>query len=212
MTTTRGVAPAEPVRSEAHADDRRRALAAATGLLTRRGVRELKVEGVLREARLSTRAFYRHFGNKHDLVRALIEQSSRDLAARTEVALQSDPDPVLGLRAWLEVVLESGDSRHPSLEAALVWHSNEVRLLYPEAVRQAVALVLEPLVDALRRVRADGRPHVHPRQDAAAFLLLVRAVQAQLVAPDGGLSREDALQTVWSLMARACTLGEPDTS
>lgn len=142
-------------------------------------------------------------------MRALIEQFSGDLAARTEVALRSQPDPVLALRSWLEVVLESGDSRHPSLGAALLWHSNEVRLLYAEPVRQAVALVLEPLVEALRRVRADGRPHVHPRQDAVAFLLLARALQAQLVAPDGGLTREDAIETLWSLMLRALTLTAP---
>jgi len=87
----------------AHEEDRQRALAAARCLLTARGIRDLKVETVLREAGLSTRAFYRHFGNKHDLVRALIEQSSRDVAERTRARARKIGLELVELDAWYDV-------------------------------------------------------------------------------------------------------------
>ncbi|MCU1600471.1 MAG: betI 17 [Frankiales bacterium] len=187
------------------ADDRQRALGAAGRLLTTRGLRDLKVESVLREAGLSTRAFYRHFGNKHDLVRALIEQSSHDVAERTRAALEANPDPVAALHDWVVVMLDSGSSERPSLDAALIWHSLEARRLYSDGIEQAVALVLEPLVLALRRVQ-ERHPHVRPRLDGVAFLMLTRAVQAQLVAPGNALGHEEAVATVWSVIYRTCVL------
>jgi AcrR family transcriptional regulator len=187
-------------------DDRERALLAARYLLTRGGVRQLKIDAVLRESGLSTRAFYRNFDDKHDLVKALIQQSSAELAARTREVLEANPDPLLALHDWLEVVLDSGSRDQPSLEAALIWHSYDVRLVYADGVEQAVALVLEPLVDGLRRLKQRGYGHIRPRQDAAAFLLLARAVQAQLVAPAATLTHDQALEIVWSLIRRACTL------
>ena len=74
-----------------------RILVAALEVLRRHEGEEATVADILQEAGLSTRAFYRHFGTKEDVVRALYERDARSfgghLLRRVEAA--GDPEEAL---------------------------------------------------------------------------------------------------------------------
>lgn len=185
--------------------DRRRALAAAWAVVSRSGLHGLKLQSVLRESGLSTRAFYRHFADKPALLRALMEEHYAGLAAATAVAVQDETDPLRALARWLDVMLDVDGGRRAH-EAAFAWHWQEVRQAYPQGVVDLVSLLLPPLVGVLQVLRSEGRPHVRPHRDAGAVVLLTRSALQQLTAVPPALSAEEARDLVWDFVVRALTL------
>src|SRR6516162_2888571 len=71
-------------------DEVGRVLDAAFAVLKRAGWQGFKVENVLREGGISTRAFYRYFPQRSDLIRAMFERAVAEqvefLRAETEKA------------------------------------------------------------------------------------------------------------------------------
>ncbi|MHA7262378.1 TetR/AcrR family transcriptional regulator [Arthrobacter sp. TMN-37] len=71
------VEPAEP---------RERILAAAYGLFTQRGIRDVGVNELIREAGIAKATFYHHFPSKDDLVRAFLARREEVFTVRYLVA------------------------------------------------------------------------------------------------------------------------------
>ncbi|MCU1600469.1 MAG: betI 12 [Frankiales bacterium] len=187
------------------ANDRQRAMSAARSVVSRSGVHGLKLQNVLRESGLSTRAFYRHFEDKPALLKALMEEHYALLAERTAAAVATEQEPLQALSRWLDVMLDVDPDRSAH-EAAFTWHWQEVRQAYPQGVVDLVALLLPPLVEVLRRLQQDGHPHVRPGRDASAVILLTRSVLQQLTAVPPALRPEEARELVWDFTVRALTL------
>ena len=99
---------------------------AAYELIQRDGSKETSVHDVLRETGYSTRAFYRHFRSKDELVHRDVPRRQRprerDLLA---AAVASAPTPLAALEAWIDqslaVVYDARRLRH-----AVVLSSAEV--------------------------------------------------------------------------------------
>src|SRR5262245_66348836 len=88
------------------ADDEVRALVeAGLAVLRRRGAAGLTVADVLAEAGLSTRAFYRHFQSKDELVLAIYEQEAARRNAAIEAKIAAAPDPRAALQTWIDEML-----------------------------------------------------------------------------------------------------------
>ncbi|MCU1603261.1 MAG: betI 17 [Frankiales bacterium] len=190
-------------------DERERLLVSARAILERSGPNGFKIKTVLSESHLSTRAFYRHFEDKEDLLRELMEQHYAALAQRSREVLTACPDPLLALKAWLHLMLvPAADPGRAAVEAAFAMDWQEVRRAHPEGFLHAVGLLLEPLIEALDRLRSSGHPHVQPRSDAALVLLLTRTVllQAQSGTP---MDSENGIPVLWSFVCRALTLSPP---
>lgn len=116
------------------------------------GVRGLSIAAVLERAQLSTRAFYRHFESKDQLVAAVFMEMARCETRRLRGKMAETASPVEAVVAWVDGRLELAfaentelDRRRMNLEA----HSKAFSS--PEMVAPAYSAILEPLVEQLER-------------------------------------------------------------
>ena len=140
--TRRHVNNGEPVRRRRNKlapdpDVRRAIVAAASKSVREEGVRGLSVAAVLSRARLSTRAFYRHFDSKDQLVAAVFLEITRDEVLRLRTKMAAAATPVEAVAAWI-------DGR---LDLAF----DEEAFFSPEMVSPSYGAILEPLIEQLQR-------------------------------------------------------------
>lgn len=143
-------------------------LDAAAKIVREEGVRALGVAEVLARTQLSTRAFYRHFGSKDELVSAVFLEMARVETRRLRRTMAAQADPIRSVMAWIDgrlyLVFDSdvrSDLRRLSLEA------QSQTFAAPELVNAAYGEILRPLVDELERGRDRGVfPDVDPESDA----------------------------------------------
>jgi AcrR family transcriptional regulator len=133
-------------------DVRRAILSAASKSLREQGVRGLSIASVLDRAQLSTRAFYRHFESKDELVAAVFVEMARAEMLRLRTKMAKADTPVEAVAAWIDGRLDlafdesvKSDLRHLSLEA------ESQMVASPELVSPAYTAMLEPLIEQLER-------------------------------------------------------------
>ena len=83
-------------------DVRRTIVAAGAEALRAQGVRGLSVAAVLDHAELSTRAFYRHFQSKDQLVAAVFLEMAQDERRRLQRKMAKTAGPVEAVAAWID--------------------------------------------------------------------------------------------------------------
>jgi AcrR family transcriptional regulator len=139
---------------------RRTILSAASKSVREEGVRGLSVAAVLNRAQLSTRAFYRHFDSKDQLVAAVFLEMARVEMRRLRKAMADATDPVAAVTAWVDARLDlafdddiKSDLRRLSTEAQSQMFAS------PELIAPAYAEMLEPLIEQLRRGLDQGLFH-----------------------------------------------------
>lgn len=146
-------------------------LSAASEIIRDEGVRALSIAGVLSRAELSTRAFYRHFGSKDELVSAVFLEMARVEMLRLRQKMVASPDPVHAVAAWIAGRLDlafndqiRSDLRQMSVEA------QSQMFAAPELVSPAYREMLRPLVEELERGNARGLfADVDPTNDALSI-------------------------------------------
>jgi AcrR family transcriptional regulator len=138
-------------------DTRRAILAAASESLREQGVQGLSIAAVLQHAELSTRAFYRHFESKDELVSAVFLEMARTEKRRLRRRMAAAGGPVEAVAAWIDGRLDlafsesiKSDLRHMSLEA------QSQSFASPELIQPAYAEMLEPLIDQIQRGLEQG--------------------------------------------------------
>jgi AcrR family transcriptional regulator len=138
-------------------DTRRAILAAASESLREQGVQGLSIAAVLQRAELSTRAFYRHFESKDQLVSAVFFEMARTEKRRLRKRMAAAGGPVEAVAAWIDGRLDlafsesiKSDLRHMSLEA------QSQSFASPELIQPAYAEMLEPLIDQIQRGLEQG--------------------------------------------------------
>jgi AcrR family transcriptional regulator len=126
-------------------------LAAALAIVRDDGVRALAIAQVLARAQLGTRAFYRHFDSKDQLIAAMFLEIARSEMERLQEKM-AGTDPVRAVAAWIDGRLDlafdaqiQSDLRRMSLEA------QSQMFAAPELVAPAYAEILGPLVDEVER-------------------------------------------------------------
>lgn len=147
---------------------RRQILDAATTTVREHGVDGLSVAAVLQRAALSTRAFYRHFGSKDELVAAVFLEGARAEKRRLKRRMGSAATEIEAVAAWIDARLDlafderlANDLRRLSLEA------QSQTVAARGVVQPAYAEMLTPLREAIRRGLHDGVFHgVDPVADA----------------------------------------------
>jgi AcrR family transcriptional regulator len=162
-------------------------LSAASGLVLEHGVGALSIAGVLNRSQLSTRAFYRHFDSKDQLVSALFLEMARVEVERLRERMATAPDPVRAVAIWIDGRLDllfneeiSSDLRRMSVEAQTQMFAA------PELVGPAYIEILRPLVDELGRGKDLGYfVEVDPHNEALSIHGVVWAsVERQWAATD----------------------------
>jgi AcrR family transcriptional regulator len=141
-------------RKKLEADPRVRIaiLSAAAKIVREDGVGALSIAQVLCRTQLSTRAFYRHFDSKDQLVSAVFLDMARVEMLRLRREMADAPDPVRAVAAWIDGRLDlafndqiRSDLRKVSLEA------QSQMFAAPELVGAAYGEILRPLIEQLRR-------------------------------------------------------------
>jgi AcrR family transcriptional regulator len=148
---------------------RREILAAASTILRQQGVRGLSIAAVLERAALSTRAFYRHFGSKDELVAAIFLEAARVEQRRLRRRMAAAATEIEAVAAWIDGRLDlafdddtRSDLRRLSLEAQSQTFAS------PGLIQPAYAEMLKPLSEALQRGLQRGVFHdIDPVTDAA---------------------------------------------
>jgi AcrR family transcriptional regulator len=127
-------------------------LSTASKIVREEGVGALSIAQVLSRSQLSTRAFYRHFDSKDQLVSAVFLDMARVEMLRLRHRMTAAPDPVRAVAAWIDGRLDlafndriRSDLRKVSLEA------QSQMFAAPELVGPAYGEILRPLVEQLRR-------------------------------------------------------------
>src|ERR1700730_3055464 len=132
-------------------------LSAASKIIREDGVRALSIAEVLSRSQLSTRAFYRHFESKDQLVSAVFLEMARVETMRLRQRMAVGPDPIRAVAAWADGRPDlafndeiRSDLRQMSLEA------QSQMFVAPELVGPAYREILRPLAEQLRRGRDLG--------------------------------------------------------
>jgi len=150
---------------------RRAIVAAASKSVREQGVQGLSVAAVLDRAQLSTRAFYRHFESKDQLVAAVFLEMARVETRRLRRKMTCAADAVGAVAAWIDGRLDlafdeniKSDLRYLSLEAQSQIFAS------PELVQPAYAEMLKPLIAQLERGLESGVfRDIDPVTDAQAI-------------------------------------------
>jgi AcrR family transcriptional regulator len=188
---------------------RREIVAAASKTLREHGVRGLSIAAVLDGAAVGTRAFYRHFASKDELVAALFLEMARVEERRLRRRMASADSEVGAVAAWIDGRLDlafddniKSDLRRVSLEA------QSQTFAAPNLVQPAYEQLLKPLGAALQRGLRHGVFHdIDPVTDAQAIHAVVWAgIERQWRA--GDCDRDDVRER----MLRFCLRGLGVTS
>jgi AcrR family transcriptional regulator len=131
-------------------DVRRAIMAAASEALREQGVRGLSIAAVLDRAELSTRAFYRHFESKDQLVAAVFCEMAHAEERRLRRKMRKATNPVEAVAVWIDGRLDlafdeqtKSDLRRFSLEA------QSQMFAAPELIQPAYEEMLKPLIEQL---------------------------------------------------------------
>jgi AcrR family transcriptional regulator len=149
-------------------DVHRAILAAASMIVREQGVRGLNIADVLERCQLGTRAFYRHFESKDQLVAAVFTETAVGETRRLRRKMRASATPIEAVAAWIDARLDVASDNH--VGASLREVSLEAQTLMftsPELVQAAFATILKPLVEQLERGLREGVFHdIDPVTDA----------------------------------------------
>jgi AcrR family transcriptional regulator len=113
-----------------------RMLAAAYELIERDAGFDINVRELLATAGVSTRAFYRHFPTKHDLMATLVEELYAEMLSSLEQVIDPDASPDVRLERWIDATLEyARDERLASRGRVFVKYEARLRTEHRELYR-----------------------------------------------------------------------------
>ena len=144
---------------------RREILAVASTVLREHGIGKLSIGAVLERAALGTRAFYRHFDSKDELVAALFLDMARAEERRLRRRMAAAATEVDAVAAWIDGRLDLAFDT--DIRSDLRRLSMEAQSQSPAIVAPAYAQMLKPLSETLQRgLRGGIFHHVDPISDA----------------------------------------------
>lgn len=173
-------------------DDRGCIIEAAYSCLSEPHSGPIPVAAILKRARVSTRAFYRHFESKDELFLAMLRQETDALAGRLDrIADEVHGAPVDQVKAWVGEMFDVVHDAQVRMHLTVI-DSDEVRAAkgYRETRERAHIDRERSLVEILRRGVQDGSfPLADPEPDASAISAVVS--RGMLVGP---LLSEDRIE------------------
>jgi AcrR family transcriptional regulator len=180
LAVERALAP----RRAAYAREVERLIEAAFQRIRRTGDLEPRVSELVRAARLSNAAFYRHFPSKEALLVAVLDTGARLLASYLAHRMHAAQAPSEQIRVWLEGLLEQAlDPQAAAATRPFALARGRLAERFPAEVaaseRELTALVRRALEAA---VASGELPGVDPERDAESLYHLAMGwMQARLV-------------------------------
>lgn len=190
---------------EARYESERKAIIGAAYRLIGRDSGFVSVQEILESAGLSTRAFYRHFSSKDELVLNMYRSDNERVAAALWAATENESDAWEALKAWvdlsLSVVYDSGPELHSKvLGSAEVRSAEGWSREYVEGVGRSMAS-LESLLE--RGARDSTFPNVRPATDAhVIFGAANHLTSLRMADGSAAMTRQQALDVVMNAAQR----------
>lgn len=162
-------------------------------VLRRKGFHGATVSDILEEAGLSSRAFYRHFPSKAELMLALFERDAEQTATRLRERLDRLDSPDDQLVAWIEDVLSLAYAPRRARRTQLFMsHAAALRSLFPSEMEEISAAPFLPLIEILERGKRTGDfPEANPALDARSVFAVTWSLAEARVSGGGPASLED---------------------
>jgi AcrR family transcriptional regulator len=172
----RSTTPRAPGRPRLYEPDaeRDRILAAALEVLGRDDDREATVADILEHAGLSTRAFYRHFQTKEDVIRALYRRDAESFGDQL-CQRMADRPPREALEVWINELLGLAYDRRRAERVSTLGAPAVQRVIAGgEEQRLGLAILARPLRAVLIEGQATGAfPAARPDLDVLTILAMV---------------------------------------
>lgn len=155
---------------------------AALKVMRRNGFQGASVQDILDHAGLSTRAFYRQFQSKDDLLLAMFRTASEPDVAQVASRVDEAPTAIGAVCAWIDELLDIAYDRKRIQRLVMFNVVARQTVGYDDEVVFLRDGLVAPLVKGLRRGAADGSfPRTDPLPDAhAVFDLLWSAASPQV--------------------------------
>lgn len=187
QTLVHDAPPAKRGRPRIHDDgaERRLLLDAGFSVMRRNGYAAASLAEILAEADLSSRAFYRHFASKDELLLALCRRDAEFIARRLGQRAAAASSPIAAIGEWLDELL---DTHYEPRRAG------RIKVLYSEGARRAAGyeqtqdelrqLLLAPLEKVLAAGHAEGVLFSDaPELDARTIYRIASEVSRELDRP-----------------------------
>jgi AcrR family transcriptional regulator len=182
--------------------ERDRLLAAALEVLRRNNGEEASLAAILEEAGLSTRAFYRHFETKEEVICALYERDARSFGAsiRRRVEAASGADEALSV--WVNELLGLAYDRRRAERMSTLSSPMVAKVVKGSPTER---LGVEELVEPLREVLAEGLrtqvfPQCDPNLDSSVIYAFTSEVVSWVTSGSIGQTRRESV----ALILRYC--------
>lgn len=187
-------------------------LAAALALITRRGGADVSMQQIAKAARMSRQAVYLHFGDRGELLQALVRYA--DESRGLEAEIQNIRDAPTGLEAMRRMVSLQARSNHQIWAPARAFEA--VRRTDPAAERgwqDRLQHRLEGCRQIMRKVEQDGdlRPGMDVRSAADLLWTITSLRMWEDLVLLRGWSAERYEKHVHDLLVQSLTKGKPAT-
>lgn len=191
--------------AEVHDMERLRLMAAAEQVLARGGWWGFKLESVLRQARLSTRSFYRHFDGKDDLLSALLEGELLAIADYLRLLGDNASSPIERVWLYIEALIDlSFDQRIIKPASLFAVHWRKLLPEHTEVVERCTHALTTPLASALDEgYRAGTLVCSDPAAEAKAIFFLISSTVFDRPNVAGEDARALAERSILPFVARA---------
>jgi AcrR family transcriptional regulator len=144
-------------------------------LLRREKYDRVTLAAILDESGLHTRAFYRHFQSKDDLLQSIYRENAEKLHRVLVARVEAAPSPAEAVAAWIDEILRLRfDPRSVAYVSIFDDPVAREAMESSGAARASASLIRGPLVRALAEARDDGTlPSAVPEAHAAFVSALV---------------------------------------
>lgn len=148
-------------------------LDSAMKVMRRAGTVDVNVTGILEEAGLSTRSFYRHFSSKDELLLALEQREADRSGAQLVARLEGVDGSLERLATWVDEMLGLVYDRRRAVRVQLLSSEAAQRASSPARRREAFDQLSRPLIELLAAGKADGTfPLAEPESHAHVIRVL----------------------------------------
>jgi len=136
---------------------RRSILVVASEIVREQGIQGISIGEILERCQLGTRAFYRHFSSKDELLVAVFLEMARVETRRLRRKMKVSTSSVDAVAAWVDGRLDLAfDSNVRSDLRFVSKEAQSLMVTSPPLVQAAFGEMLKPLVEQLERGMRDG--------------------------------------------------------
>lgn len=164
-----------PQREE-YLHDAQLLIAACRDLITETGSVAPPVSLILKRAGLGSRAFYRLFPSKRDLLMAVLEAGTEALQARIRSRLDTIPDPATRIHTWIDTFIEHTTSTPADGTASLILDAPRLSAIFPDASETLERRIIAPLHEALGDLRRDADTDANLADATVVYDMVASAV------------------------------------